>query len=220
MKKSCKRALGIPLPASTQWDIVAAQAERAEPVFDELIRQAGQGDVVYNDDTGVKILEMMGERARQAALAEEKDEEEAADSAEGSEKKSKAERTGMFTSGIVSTRPASGCPGRRIGLFLSGRQHAGENLKDVLTRRAADLPPPIQMCDALGAPDVSGWTPKGGHPERLVGNVARPWPFGRPPWLGVTLMKCVIHRQDSYPDNVGHWRRSVALAAPLTKVSA
>ncbi len=62
--------LGIPLPASTQWDIVEAQAERAEPVFAELVQQAAQGDVVYNDDTGVKILELMGERARQAALEE------------------------------------------------------------------------------------------------------------------------------------------------------
>src|SRR6202043_2135153 len=30
-----------------------------------------------------------------------------------------------------------------------GRQHAGENLADVLRHRAAELPPPIQMCDAL-----------------------------------------------------------------------
>ena len=50
----------------------------------------------------------------------------------------------MFTTGIVSTRE-----GHKIALFLSGRQHAGENLKDVLVRRAAELPPPIQMCDAL-----------------------------------------------------------------------
>jgi len=34
-------------------------------------------------------------------------------------------------------------------LFFSGRQHAGENLKDVLIERAAELAPPIQMCDAL-----------------------------------------------------------------------
>jgi hypothetical protein len=50
----------------------------------------------------------------------------------------------MFTTGIVSTRE-----GHKIALFLSGRQHAGENLKDVLVRRAAELPPPIQMSDAL-----------------------------------------------------------------------
>jgi transposase len=130
-------SLGIPLPASTQWDIVESRAERAEPVFEELIRQAADGEVVFNDDTTVKILEMMGERARQEALAEEA-------SAEDSAKKLKAERTGMFTTGIVSTRE-----GRKIALFLSGRQHAGENLADVLAQRAAALPPPIQMCDAL-----------------------------------------------------------------------
>ena len=60
--------LGIPLPDATQWDIVDAQAERAEPVWQELVRQAAQGEVVHNDDTGVKILELMAERSRQAAL--------------------------------------------------------------------------------------------------------------------------------------------------------
>ena len=33
-------------------------------------------------------------------------------------------------------------------------------------------------------------------------------------------MKCVIHRQESYPDNVGHWQCSVALEVLLTRVSA
>jgi transposase len=145
--------LGIPLLASTQWDIVADQAERAEPVFEELAQQAAQGEVLYNDDTTVKILEVMGERARQAALAEEtrgasspEDRPASAveDSSGDSAKKSKRERTGTFTSGIVSTRE-----GRRIAIFFSGHQHAGENLADVLRRRAAELPAPIQMCDAL-----------------------------------------------------------------------
>ncbi len=155
-----QESLGIPMPASTQWDIVVAQAERAEPVFEELVRQAAQGEVVHNDDTTVKILEVMGERARQVALAEKTDEDAleepgedtaghateapAEDSAEGSAKKPKAERTGTFTSGIVATGE-----GHKIALFFSGRQHAGENLRDVLTQRAAGLPPPIQMCDAL-----------------------------------------------------------------------
>ena len=131
--------LGIPLPASTQWDIVDAQAERAEPVFGELVQEAAQGDVVYNDDTGVKILEMMGERARRAALAEG-----TATDPEDAREEPGPDRTGLFTSGIVAT-----AEGHKIVLFLSGRQHAGENLKDVLVRRAAELPPPIQMCDAL-----------------------------------------------------------------------
>jgi len=55
-----------------------------------------------------------------------------------------SERTGVFTSGIVSTKE-----GRRIALFFTGRKHAGENLADVLRRRREELEAPIQMCDAL-----------------------------------------------------------------------
>ena len=106
--------------------------------------------MVHNDDTGVKILELMRERARQAAL-EDSDAGTAAkpwstaeNSAEGSGKEPGPERMGMFTTGIVATGD-----GHKIALFISGRQHAGENLKDVLRRRAVELPPPIQMCDAL-----------------------------------------------------------------------
>jgi transposase len=131
--------LGIPLPASTQWDIVEAKAERIEPAFEELIRQAADGEVVYNDDTTVKILEMMGQRAKTEAFAEDSSKE-----VDEQSSKKKPERRGLFTSGIVSTRE-----GRRIALFLSGRQHAGENLKDVLLHRAQTLSAPIQMCDAL-----------------------------------------------------------------------
>jgi len=39
--------------------------------------------------------------------------------------------------------------GQKIALFFTGRKHAGENLAAVLARRAVDLGPPIQMCDAL-----------------------------------------------------------------------
>jgi hypothetical protein len=138
-------SVGIPLPASTQWEIVHAKAEKIEPAFAELIRQAAQGEVVFNDDTTVKILELLGERAEEKTLAEVEDD----DSAEGSVKKPASERKGMFTSGIVSTGPASGRPGRKIALFFSGRKHAGENLADVLAERSQSLAAPIQMCDAL-----------------------------------------------------------------------
>jgi transposase len=133
-----QETLGIPLPASTQWDIVHAMSSIIRPAYRELIRQAAQGEVVHNDDTTVKILEFMGKRARQQALTEDT----SVDGAVPGRKQS--ERRGMFTSGIVSTSE-----GRRIALFFSGRQHAGENLADVLAQRASNLLPPIQMCDAL-----------------------------------------------------------------------
>jgi hypothetical protein len=134
--------LGIPLPASTQWEIVHAKAERIESAFEELARQAADGEVVHNDDTTIKILEMMGKRAREQAGTVRSMVVE--DSADDSAKNETSRRTGMFTSGIVSTRE-----GRKIALFLSGRKHAGENLTDVLAARSKDLSAPIQMCDAL-----------------------------------------------------------------------
>lgn len=123
--------LEMPLPASTQWDIVQAVAKNLAPAFNELVRQAAQGDVLHNDDTTVKILELMGQRGRQEALA-------------GAEGEAADQRSGLFTSGVVALRD-----GQRVALFFSGRRHAGENLAQVLKLRAEELPPPIQMCDAL-----------------------------------------------------------------------
>jgi hypothetical protein len=132
--------LGIPLPASTQWDIVNDTATMMEPVYDELIWQAAQGEIVYNDDTTMKILELMGKRAKAKALAEA----EGKDQDPPERAKDARKRTGVFTSGIVSTKNR-----RTIALFFTGRRHAGENLAEVLRHRAADLSAPIQMCDAL-----------------------------------------------------------------------
>ncbi len=129
-------SLGIPLPASTQWEIVDTAHQLIQPAYAELIRQAAQGEVLYNDDTTVRILERMGKRGQQAAWGEV--------SAEDSGEQKSPKRRGLFTSGIVSTRE-----GRKIALFFSGRKHAGENLSDVLAQRAETLDPPIQMCDAL-----------------------------------------------------------------------
>jgi hypothetical protein len=71
----------VPLAASTQWEIVEGAALPLGPVFDELIRQAAQGEVLFNDDTTVKILERMGARAKQRALqAAERDGNGAQDS--------------------------------------------------------------------------------------------------------------------------------------------
>ena len=54
------------------------------------------------------------------------------------------QRHGIFTTGIVSV-----ADGYSIALFFTGPRHAGENLREVLLRRATGLPPPTQMCDAL-----------------------------------------------------------------------
>jgi transposase len=140
-----QKSLGVPLPASTQWEIVAVAAAELTPASDELIRQAAQGAVVHNDDTTVKILELM--HAKEKTASDEQDASPDSSDFGGPIEMgapSRAERTGTFTSGIVATSA-----GHRIALFFSGRKHGGENLADVLRQRASDLPPPIQMCDAL-----------------------------------------------------------------------
>ncbi|MBV8906327.1 MAG: IS66 family transposase [Acidobacteriia bacterium] len=116
-----QRNLGIPLPPSTQWGIVKQRAELIRPAIEELIRQAAQGKVLYNDDTKARVLALRREQP------------ETGD-----------DRTGVFTSGIVATTQ-----GWKAALYFTGRQHAGENLADVLKWRAGDLSPPIQMSDAL-----------------------------------------------------------------------
>ena len=121
-------SLGVPLPDTTQWDVVSGAAMSLRVVYDELVRQAAQGEVLYNDDTSMRILALMKEN--QARLR-----------AAGG--KSEKVRTGIFTTGIVATTD-----GDKIALFFTGRQHAGENLTDVLKKRAAEREPPIQMCDA------------------------------------------------------------------------
>jgi transposase len=124
-----QEGMGIPLPAATQWELVRDGAKLLAPAHEELIRKAAHGEVVHNDDTTMKVLELTAEQRAAAAADEDTD-----------------ERTGVFTSGIVAT-----AEGYRIALFITGAQHAGENLSDVLARRDAELPPPIQMCDALSA---------------------------------------------------------------------
>lgn len=112
--------LGCPLPSSTQWDILNATAVAVAPVYDALFYQAAQGQLVHNDDTVMKVLSLLNGKESQNG------------------------RKGVFTTGIVSQ-----CQQRQIALFMTGDQHAGENLTDLLKKRAAGLAPPIQMCDAL-----------------------------------------------------------------------
>lgn len=59
-----QKSFGIPLPASTQWDVVERAAKRIAPAYAALIEEAAQGDVFYNDDTPMKILEIIEENKR------------------------------------------------------------------------------------------------------------------------------------------------------------
>ena len=128
--------LQIPVPASTQWDVVRDRADALVPVFDKLCDLAGDGEVIHNDDTTMRILAVMGVRRRELL---------AADALED------PERTGIFTTGVISITAAG-----PIALFFTGRKHAGENLAALLKDRDPALAPPIHMCDGLDRNRPSG----------------------------------------------------------------
>jgi transposase len=117
-----QQGFGVPVPSSTQWQIIDRKAEMIRSAYQELLRQGAQGTVIHNDDTGAKILEFMSDTYEPPDPS----------------------RTGTFTTGILSRLGE-----HTVALYCTGNQHAGENLADVLASRDAGREPPIQMCDAL-----------------------------------------------------------------------
>jgi transposase len=118
-----QKDFGVPLPASTQWQLMDASAQQHQRVYEALIEAAAQGQILHNDDTHMRVQSL-----RQQIV----------------QGKTDSERTGIFTTSIVSQ-----VEGHQIGLFFTGQNHAGENLDQLLKRRAATLSAPIHMCDAL-----------------------------------------------------------------------
>jgi hypothetical protein len=117
-----QRSLGVPLAASTQWELADAVARVVQPAWDQLAFVAAQAPNLFNDDTTMRV----GDLRRQIQA------------------EAKPARTGIFTTGIIAR-----APDHPIALFFTGRRHAGENLDAVLRQRSAALSAPLQMCDGL-----------------------------------------------------------------------
>jgi len=114
---------GVPMAASTQWQLMAAASKTPEVVYEALIQVAAQAELLHNDDTPMRVQSLR----REMAATQDPD-----------------PRTGIFTTGIIAQiGPIS------AALFFTGQNHAGENLNQLLKRRAADMAKPMQMCDAL-----------------------------------------------------------------------
>src|SRR5260370_37869370 len=73
--------LGVRLPASTQWELMAEAGQALEPVQEALITLAARGKVIHNDDTTMRVQSLAKETGPGA---------------------SGPERTGIFTTGIIS----------------------------------------------------------------------------------------------------------------------
>lgn len=129
--------VGVPAPDATQWDQVEGVADSAYRVFEHLVNLAAQGELIYQDDTPVRILSL---------IREHKDLDTTATQAVGAKR-----RTGMHSTTLVVKSGE-----HTICLYFSGRAHAGENLKAVLTKREVGLSPPLVMSDALAHNEAEG----------------------------------------------------------------
>jgi hypothetical protein len=106
----------------------------AYKVFAQLEREAAQGELLFQDDTAVRILALLQENRELVAqgLATPK------------------ERTGMHTTALVV----------QVGehtaiLYYASRRHAGENLQEFLDKREVGLDKPLVMSDALASNAVA-----------------------------------------------------------------
>lgn len=118
--------LGIPLPASTQWDLMFAHKAMLEALYKALYQDAANGTALCFDDTSAKVMSEI--KAKRAAL-----------------KGSKNQHT-CFTTSIVSLHEQ-----HRTYIYITDNRTAGACIADIMAIRDASLEPPIMMCDALPA---------------------------------------------------------------------
>ena len=130
--------LGVPVADATQWDQIEKVGDCAYVVFKQMERVAAQGDLVFQDDTAVRIISLMKENLERLSAAQ----------AQGLSQSK--ERTGMHTTALV-VKVAE----HTAILYYSSRRHAGENLQGLLDKRQAGLEKLLAMSDALTSNEVA-----------------------------------------------------------------
>ena len=118
--------LGIPLPTSTQWDLMAAHKPVLEALYKALRQDAANGMALCYDDTSVKILSEI-KAARNA-------------------QKGQKSKHNCFTTGVVSIHE-----GHQTYLYITDNKAAGKSIAELMSIRDEALDLPTVMCDALSA---------------------------------------------------------------------
>jgi transposase len=121
-----QKYLYVPMPPSTQWDLMEELAKQLYPVWLQLLKFAGEAEKFQIDDTTAKVLSLIREN-----------------------KKLTPERKGMYTTGLLAKVGA-----HQIMLYLTGRNHAGENLDNITKDRTSQSVPHL-MSDALASNDIA-----------------------------------------------------------------
>lgn len=117
--------LGVPLPSSTQWELMAAQEPVLKALYHAFEQDAANGKGISIDDTKARILE-------QIAINKKADK--------------KSEKSSCYTTGVVSVHDD-----HRVYVFVTDNRTAGKSAVPFLKLRDPSLPMPYLMCDALTA---------------------------------------------------------------------
>lgn len=119
--------LGVPLPSSTQWDLMYEHKPMLKALYGALWVDAANGLGISYDDTSVKILSEIQAKKK----------------AEKGEKK----KHNCFTTGIVGAYED-----HRTYVFMSDNRTAGQCVVEMIKNyRDKEADPPILMCDPLTA---------------------------------------------------------------------
>jgi hypothetical protein len=124
-QETLQHYLGVPMPASTQWELMAAQKDVLEALYKAFEYDAAQGKGIAIDDTSAKILEQIARNKK-------------ADK--------KADKASCYTTGIVSVHDD-----HMSYVFVTDNKTAGKSAAPFLRLRSDKLPTPYLMCDALTA---------------------------------------------------------------------
>ncbi|MDA7949810.1 MAG: IS66 family transposase, partial [Hyphomicrobiaceae bacterium] len=124
-QENLQRYLGIPLPSSTQWELMAGSEKTLAKLYDAFIDDAAQAKGISFDDTKARVLEQI---ATDKKAAHKKD------------------KKACYTTGFVSAHDD-----HLSYIFLTNNQTAGKDVSNILRRRDKNRPTPYLMCDALSA---------------------------------------------------------------------
>ncbi len=118
--------LGIPLPASTQWDLMVEHKPMLKALYGALQQDAANGLALCYDDTAAKVLDEI--KAKKSAPKGDKN------------------KHNCFTTGIVSIHE-----NHQVYIYITDNNAGGKSIANILTMRGNNLELPIIMCDALSA---------------------------------------------------------------------
>jgi transposase len=122
-----QKIMKLPISDTEMWEWTESVALVLYPIRQTLLKIASCGNVIHNDDTKGRILDLMAaNRLAQKGETSEKN------------------RKGIFASCLLSITKE----GYQIASYVTGHKNSGENLDDLLDLRPMDFQKPIQACDA------------------------------------------------------------------------